>query len=283
MGLKKPSWLRRSIPSGPEYERVCSLLINSRLNTVCREAKCPNIGECFSQRIATFMIMGARCTRNCRFCGVEHGIPAPPDPDEPARVAGAVFKLGLLYVTVTSVTRDDLPDGGAGLFAEVIAQIRQLNRKVSVEVLIPDFQGDLDALEKVVSARPDVLNHNIETVPRLYFEARPQADYGRSLDLLARAQGLDQNVRTKSGLMLGLGEREDEIQQVLTDLLRTGCHILTLGQYLQPSRAHLPVARFVRPDEFDLWREKALEMGFSKVASGPFVRSSYHARELADN
>lgn len=280
--IKKPVWLRRPLPAGPEYERVRSLLKNSRLHTVCQEAKCPNIGECFSRRIATFMIMGSRCTRDCRFCGVEHGGLTPPDSAEPMRVAGAVRKLGLLYVTVTSVTRDDLLHGGAGIFSETIAQIRKLNPKTRIEVLIPDFQGDHKALKTVVSARPDILNHNIETVPRLYLKARPAADYGRSLELLARAGRLNPDVRTKSGLMLGLGEREDEIHKALADLLLAGCRILTLGQYLQPSRAHLPVARFVSPDEFNLWRKKALEMGFLKVASGPFVRSSYRAGELAD-
>lgn len=279
--LKKPPWLRRPFLAGPEYEHVRLLIKNSRVHTVCQEAKCPNVWECFSQRIATFMIMGSRCTRNCRFCGVKHGLPATPDPGEPARVADATCRMRLSYVTVTSVTRDDLPDGGAGVFAETIAHIRKLNRKIRVEVLIPDFKGDIKALRKVLKAYPDVLNHNIETVPRLYPEVRPGADYRRSLDLLTNAK-VDDHVRIKSGLMLGLGEGEDEIQQTLTDLLGTGCRILTLGQYLQPSRTHFPVARFVNPDEFDHWRKKALEMGFSNVASGPFVRSSYHARELID-
>jgi len=250
---------------------------------VCQEAKCPNIWECFSRHTATFLIMGSQCTRNCRFCAVEHGPIYPPDPEEPVRVAKAAQSLKLHYIVITSVTRDDLPDGGAALFAETIKEIHKKIPDVFVEVLIPDFQGNADALHTVVKARPDVLNHNLETVARLYPQVRPEAVYHRSLELLKRVQLNDSSISTKSGLMLGLGETDDEIKETLQDLLEADCTILTIGQYLQPSSAHLPVKRFVHPEEFDSWRESALSMGFSEVASGPFVRSSYHARELYES
>ncbi|SEM40112.1 lipoic acid synthetase [Syntrophus gentianae] len=278
--LRKPSWLRRKLPTGPVYEQVRSLIKSGALHTVCQEAKCPNQWECFSSRTATFLIMGSRCTRRCRFCAVEHGPLEPPDPQEPAKVADAAKALGLRYVVVTSVTRDDLPDGGASVFAATIRAIRGRIPDGQVEVLIPDFQGDAEALRTVVEARPDVLNHNLETVPRLYPAVRPEAEYQRSLKLLSRAKALDCSLPTKSGLMLGLGESSEEIRDSLQDLLAAGCRLLTLGQYLQPSTHHLPVERFVPPDEFARWRDIALEMGFSQVASGPFVRSSYHARDL---
>ncbi|MFZ0132732.1 MAG: lipoyl synthase, partial [Desulfobacterales bacterium] len=250
------------------------------LHTVCQEAKCPNIWECFSSRTATFLILGDRCTRNCRFCAVAHLPVEPPDAGEPERVAEAVAKMGLGYVVVTSVTRDDLPDGGAGHFAATIRAIRRRVPRAGIEVLIPDFQGNAAALRSVLDARPHVLNHNIETVPRLYAEVRPGAVYSRSLALLGQARRHDASVATKSGLMLGLGETDTEIRQTLRDLLDVGCRLLTLGQYLQPSRDHLPVARYVPPAEFDQWKQSALQMGFNEVASGPFVRSSYHAQEL---
>jgi lipoic acid synthetase len=278
--LRKPQWLRRKLPTGPEYERVRSLLKDVALHTVCQEAKCPNQWECFSCKTATFLIMGPRCTRNCRFCAVEHGPLSPPDPGEPARVVEAASMLGLRYVVVTSVTRDDLEDGGASFFSETIRQIRDKIPDAQIEVLIPDFQGQGEALRKVVEARPDVLNHNIETVPRLYTSVRPGADYQRSLDLLRQVRDYDPSLLTKSGLMLGLGETSEEIRETLQDLLDVGCSLLTLGQYLQPSAEHLPVERFVPPEEFEKWRETALEMGFAQVASGPFVRSSYHAGSL---
>jgi len=224
--------------------------------------------------------MGSQCTRNCRFCAVEHGPIDQPDPEEPVRVAKAAQSMKLHYIVITSVTRDDLPDGGAALFAETIKEIHKKIPDVFVEVLIPDFQGNADALHMVVKARPDVLNHNLETVARLYPQVRPEAVYHRSLELLKRVQLYDSSISTKSGLMLGLGETGDEIKETLQDLLEADCSILTIGQYLQPSSAHLPVKRFVHPEEFDSWRESALSMGFSEVASGPFVRSSYHAREL---
>ncbi len=277
---RKPPWLKRRLPTGPAYESVRALLKKRQLHTVCEEAKCPNIWECFSRRTSTFLIMGARCTRNCRFCAVAHGPSGSPDPQEPASVAEAVKKMGLRHVVVTSVTRDDLPDGGASHFAETIRAIRRSRTTTKVEVLIPDFQGDLRALKTVIHAHPDVLNHNVETVPRLYPSVRPGANYQRSLRLLMRVRELDPSIPTKSGLMLGLGETPEEIRQTLRDLLKVGCSMLTLGQYLQPSREHLPVERFIFPEEFDGWRETALEMGFLEVASGPFVRSSYHADEL---
>jgi lipoic acid synthetase len=246
----KPSWLKKRLPSGPDFENVKVLINKSQLHTVCQEAKCPNIWECFSKHTATFLILGERCTRNCRFCAVAHGPLKPPDPEEPLRVAKAAQAMSLQYVVVTSVTRDDLPDGGAGLFAHTMKE------------------------------HPDVLNHNIETVPRLYSTVRPEAIYARSLELLKRVHIFNATIPTKSGLMLGLGETSDEIQRTLQDLLDAGCRILTLGQYLQPTHKHLPVARFVTPNEFDHWQKIAYDLGFSEVASGPFVRSSYQAHEL---
>jgi len=278
--LRKPDWLKQRLPSGPEFEKIRGMIHKDRLHTVCQEAGCPNIWECFSHHTATFLIMGSRCTRNCRFCAVTEGPLEPPDPEEPARVANAARKMGLKYVVVTSVTRDDLPDGGAGIFAETIEKIRQEIPDVCVEVLIPDFQGSKGALETVLNAYPDVLNHNIETVPRLYPEVRPQADYRRSLDLVQYAHEYDPALLTKSGIMLGLGEYQAEISLTLEDMLKAGCRMLTLGQYLQPSKDHLPVKRYIPPEEFEEWRKTALQMGFAEVASAPFVRSSYHAREL---
>jgi lipoic acid synthetase len=278
--LRKPDWLKQRLPSGPEFEKIRGMIHKDRLHTVCQEAGCPNIWECFSHHTATFLIMGSRCTRNCRFCAVTEGPLEPPDPEEPARVANAARKMGLKYVVVTSVTRDDLPDGGAGIFAETIEKIRQEIPDVCVEVLIPDFQGSKEALEAVLNAYPDVLNHNIETVPRLYPEVRPQADYRRSLELIQYAHEYDPGLLTKSGIMLGLGEYQAEICRTLEDMLKAGCRMLTLGQYLQPSKDHLPVKRYIPPEEFEEWRKTALQMGFAEVASGPFVRSSYHAREL---
>ena len=276
---RKPDWLKRRLPAGEAFNQVRALIEAGRLHTVCQEARCPNIWECYSHRTATFLIMGERCTRDCRFCSVAAGPPGPLDPQEPARVAEAVERMGLKYVVVTSVTRDDLPDGGAGHFAATLHEIRRRVPGARIEVLIPDFQGDPAALDTVLRARPDVLNHNIETVPRLYPRVRPQADYRRSLELLRRAGEIAPGTPTKSGLMLGLGERPEEIRQTLQDLRAAGARILTLGQYLQPSPEHLPVEAYVPPDDFENWRRAALEMGFSEVASAPFVRSSYHAKE----
>lgn len=278
--VRKPPWLRRKLPQGPVYEQMRGLINKARLHTVCQEAQCPNQFECFSQKTATFLIMGSKCTRNCRFCSIDDNPTQPPDPEEPLRVAAAAEKMGLRYVVVTSVTRDDLDDGGASLFAQTISALKNRIRGVQVEVLIPDFKGDKAALHQVLEAHPDVLNHNIETVPRLYETVRPQADYQRSLRLLRRANAFDAAMPVKSGIMLGLGERADEIWQTMIDLYQSGCTVLTIGQYLQPTRHNLPVARFVTPEEFEKWKETALEIGFQQAASGPFVRSSYHARTL---
>ena len=277
---QKPRWLRRRLPRGPDYEKVRLLVNRGRLNTVCQEAKCPNIWECFSNKTATFLILGDRCTRSCRFCAVAHQPVELPDPDEPARVASAVKDLSLSYVVVTSVTRDDLPDGGAEHFAQTIREIHSVSPKANIEVLIPDFKGSTQSLRCVIEAHPNVLNHNMETVSRLYPTVRPEADYHRSLQLLKRVKEMNPKIPTKSGYMLGLGESYAEIEQALMELFGVGCRMLTLGQYLQPSKHHLPVERFVHPDEFDQLKNMAFDMGFTDVASGPFVRSSYHAKEL---
>jgi lipoyl synthase len=277
---RKPEWLKRRLPACPAYEEVRGLVERSQLHTVCQEAHCPNIWECFSKGAATFLMMGPDCTRACRFCAVRHGQAAPIDPLEPIHVAEAVLEMGLTYIVVTSVTRDDLPDGGAGIFAQTILEVRKRMPHAAVEVLIPDLRGDRDALRVVMAARPTVLNHNLETIPRLYSLVRPGADYGRSLDILKWAGEEDPSIPTKSGLMLGLGESDREVGETLEDLLDGGCRVLTLGQYLQPSREHLPVERYVHPEEFGRWGEKALNMGFRAVASGPFVRSSYQAESL---
>jgi len=277
---RKPAWLKRRLPAGKDYENVRRLLDKSCLHTVCQEAKCPNLWECFSKGTATFLIMGPRCTRNCHFCAVEHGPETVPDPDEPERVAQAVQTLNLDYVVVTSVTRDDLPDGGAGHFAATIGNIRKVRPDTFIEVLIPDFQGQEAALDLVLAAAPDVLNHNLETIQRLYPRVRPEAIYKRSLDLLRYAHRNHPDLPIKSGLMLGLGETRPEILSAFEDLRDNGCSLLTLGQYLQPSTAQLPVVQYIPPEEFEALRSAALEMGFREVASGPFVRSSYHAKAL---
>ena len=278
--IRKPAWLRRSLPSGPEYEKLRKLLTHHGLTTVCREAQCPNQFECYSKGTATFMIMGERCSRNCGFCAVGHGPLALPDIEEPARVACAVELMGIAYAVVTSVTRDDLADGGASFFAATITAIKERMPATLVEVLIPDLQGDWQGLGKILQAGPDVLNHNIETVRRLYPTVRPGAVYDRSVDLLKMAKKIAPKTPTKSGIMLGLGESEEELLDTLQDLCNAGCDILTLGQYLQPSPAHLQVKRFIPPDEFQSLKAKALHMGFAGVAAGPFIRSSYQAERL---
>ncbi len=278
--MAKPKWLRRSLPTGPEYEKIRQLLKSHDLTTVCQEAKCPNQFECYGKGTATFMILGERCTRNCRFCAVGHQPQSLPDPEEPERVAEAVVLLDLRYAVVTSVTRDDLADGGASLFAETIRAIRRRSPKTLVEVLIPDLQGDRPALQTLLDAAPDVLNHNIETVAPLYRQVRPQAEYRRSLELLRRAKEMYPRIPTKSGIMLGFGETHAELLQTWQDLLAAGVDILTMGQYLQPSAEHLPVQRFVPPEEFAELETEALALGFAGVASGPFVRSSYQAEKL---
>jgi lipoic acid synthetase len=266
------------IPANPEISRIKDILRTRKLASVCEEASCPNLGECFSHGTATFMIMGEICTRRCPFCDVAHGSPKALDPDEPRQLAEAVQEMGLSYVVVTSVDRDDLKDSGAGHFAECIAEMRSLTPGTTLEVLVPDFRGRMDiALDILTETPPDVFNHNLETVPRLYKKARPGADYEWSLRLLKEFKARNATVPTKSGIMLGLGETDDEVIEVMKDLRAHDVEMLTLGQYLQPSRDHLAVERFVHPDDFDMLGEIGRDLGFSQVASGPLVRSSYHA------
>lgn len=276
----KPRWLSRKLPKGPEYQQICDTVKQHGLATVCQEARCPNQFECFSKGSATFMILGSVCTRNCRFCNVTHAPVLPVDRGEPERVANAVRQMGLRYVVITSVTRDDLEDGGASIFADTINGVRRKNPETLIEVLIPDFQGDRDSLQRVLEARPDVLNHNIETVPRLYSLARPQADYERSLELLKRAKEIDAERVVKSGIMVGLGESDDELEITFRDVAATGCDILIIGQYLQPSDEHLVVDRYVSPEQFHQLGDMARAQGIKAVVSEPLVRSSYKAEEL---
>jgi lipoic acid synthetase len=274
---RHPPWLKVRAPVGDEFFATRRTVKEWKLHTVCEEARCPNIGECWAHGTATFMLLGDVCTRNCGFCAVKHGRPLSVDPEEPRRVAGAVSALGLRHVVITSVDRDDLPDGGASQFARTAEAIKETVPGCSVEVLIPDFQGNEASLRTVLEAPIDVLNHNVETVPRLYKRVRPGARYERSLELLDRAKRIRPDVRTKTGLMLGLGEELAEVLGVLRDLVAIRCDILTLGQYLQPTARHLPVVRYVPPEEFAELRKEALAMGFRYVESGPLVRSSYHA------
>jgi lipoic acid synthetase len=278
--LRKPHWLKKRIPPFLDLQRVKSILNETSLHTVCEEARCPNLGECFARGTATFLILGRKCTRNCGFCAVEHGTPAPPDETEPDRVAQAVKKMDLQYVVITSVTRDDLSDGGAFLFAKTIQAIRALSPKIKIEVLVPDFKGDLNSLKAVLNECPEVLNHNIETILRLYPEVRPLADYKRSLHLLKRSKEDSPHIPTKSGFMLGLGETQEEVLGLLRDLRGVGCDFLTIGQYLQPRQDRLSVMRFIPPEEFEKYKKIGEGMGFKSVASGPFVRSSFHASEM---
>jgi lipoic acid synthetase len=278
----KPDWLKVRAPGSPSYLRLKGLMRDLKLHTVCEEARCPNIGECWTHGTATFMILGDICTRACGYCAVGHGRPNALDTAEPARVADAVQTLGLAHVVVTSVDRDDVPDGGAAIFADTVRAIRARMPGISIEVLIPDFQGNEAALCTVLDAQPDILNHNTETVPRLYRLARSGGRYSRTLELLDRSRKYAPAIATKSGLMLGLGEEWDEVVATLGDLRMAGCAILTLGQYLRPSAAHLPMTRYYHPDEFAQLKEIALEMGFTHVESGPLVRSSYHAHEQAE-
>ena len=276
----KPSWLRRRLPSGPEYERLRTLLRDHHLTTVCQQALCPNQFECFGRGTATFLLLGERCTRTCRFCAIGHGPLGPPDPEEPQHVAEAVRILGLRYTVLTSVTRDDLADGGAAHFAAVVRAVSAVAPDTRVELLVPDFQGNAQALATVLAAAPEVLNHNLETMPRLYAAARPQAIYARSLELLRRVRATAPATVSKSGIMVGLGETRAELRALFADLRTADCDLLTIGQYLQPSRDHLPVSRFVPPEEFAELRGEALALGFRAVAAGPFVRSSYQAETL---
>jgi lipoic acid synthetase len=275
---RKPKWIRAKAPMGQQVSRIRRILREKGLSSVCEEAACPNLGECFHHGTATFMIMGDICTRRCPFCDVAHGKPAPLDSREPEQLAAAIADMQLKYVVITSVDRDDLRDGGAGHFAKCVAAVRQRMPGTKVEVLVPDFRGRVNtALEILAGHPPDVFNHNLETVPRLYRQARPGADYQGSLNLLRDFKTAQPQVPTKSGIMLGLGEKREEVAEVLQDLRAHGCEMLTLGQYLQPSKDHLPVDRFVTPEEFDALRVEAETMGFTSVASGPMVRSSYHA------
>ncbi len=274
---RKPPWLKVRFPGGPNYLRLKGVMRRQRLHTVCEEAHCPNVGECWEAGTATFMILGDVCTRSCGFCAVKPGRPIGLDRLEPMRVAHAVRELGLRHAVVTSVNRDDQPDGGAGIFAATIRWIRRLSPGTSVEVLIPDFLGNWESLATVMAARPEILDHNTETVPRLYRRVRPKARYERSLELLRRAKELAPGVFAKSGVMVGLGETKHELLMVMADLVDAGCDILTVGQYLRPGPKHLPVERYYRPEEFAELREAGLRLGFRHVESGPLVRSSYHA------
>ena len=279
---RKPPWIRARSPSHPAVSRLKEALRDNRLHTVCEEASCPNLGECFAGGTATFMIMGDICTRRCPFCDVAHGRPDPLDSDEPENLGRTIRDMGLNYVVITSVDRDDLRDGGAGHFTHCIAAIRKYSPDIRVEVLVPDFRGRMDrALDILIKSPPDVFNHNLETVPGLYKKVRPGSDYAWSLNLLKRFKALHPDVPTKSGLMLGVGETIEEVEQVMRDLREHDCNMLTLGQYLQPSVHHLPLDRYVHPDEFDRLGELGYELGFSHVASGPMVRSSYHADQQA--
>lgn len=279
---RKPSWLKVKAPLGQTYSEVKKLLGDLTLHTVCQEANCPNRLECWSKRTATFLILGERCTRACRFCNVSTGNAAPLDPDEPAHVAEAVRRMELKYAVVTSVTRDDLPDGGASHFAETVRRIKSLCPDVGVEVLIPDFMGSEDSLRLVMDSKPDVINHNLETVRSLTEDIRSGADYDRSLEMIRRVRELSEGqIRSKSGIMLGLGETRDEIRECIEDLDSVGCQLLTIGQYLAPSDDHHPVEKYYTPGEFEEIREMALGFGFESVLAGPLVRSSYHASELA--
>ena len=276
---RRPDWLKVRLPSGKNYSDVLKLMRTSQLHTVCEEAHCPNLAECWNHRTATFMILGEICTRTCGFCNVKSGMPRKVDWNEPLRVAESVKELGLRHAVITSVDRDDLPDGGASIYSETVRLIRELNPTCTVEILIPDFKGDVSAFEKIMENPPDILNHNLETVERLYHAVRPQAKYKRSLELLRwfKKQGL----RTKSGIMVGIGETTEEVLDLMRDLREYSCDILTIGQYLQPTKEHLPVARYVDLDEFEMYKTEGLRLGFRAVESGPLVRSSYHADEHA--
>jgi lipoyl synthase len=279
MGKQRPDWLKVKLKATDEFAQVQVMLEKLSLHTVCQQASCPNMGECFGRSTATFMILGRVCTRNCSFCAVGKGQPLAVDPNEPANVALAVSQLKLRHVVVTSVTRDDLPHGGAEHFVDVIESIRKMDGKIVIEVLIPDFQGDKTAIAKVVQAKPAIINHNVETVPSLYAGVRPMANYRRSLDLLQQVKLLDNTILTKSGIMLGLGEKGPEVIAVLEDLRKIDCDLVTIGQYLAPSEKHYPVVEYIQPEEFARYKEIALALGFKHVSSGPLVRSSYHAQD----
>jgi lipoic acid synthetase len=276
---KRPDWLKVKLPIGENYTDVKNLMRRHNLNTVCEEARCPNIAECWNHRTATFMILGDTCTRSCGFCNIKVGIPNELDTEEPNRVVQSVVELNLRHVVITSVNRDELKDGGAKIFKECVRLIREQKPECTVEILVPDFKGDENSFDIIMQSAPDILNHNLETVPRLYHAVRPQAKYERSLELIKwfKSKGL----KTKSGIMVGIGEKTEEVLNMMKDLVQYGCDILTVGQYLQPTKAHLPVDRFVTPVEFKIYKEEGLKMGFKIVESSPLVRSSYHADEHA--
>lgn len=276
---KRPDWLKVKLPTGQNYKDVFNLMRDSKLNTVCEEAKCPNLGECWNSRTATFMILGDTCTRSCGFCNIKVGMPNELDLDEPRRVADSVEQLNLRHVVITSVNRDELKDGGASIFSETIRLIRERNPECTIEILIPDFKGDVDAFNIIMKNPPNILNHNLETVKHLYHAVRPQAKYERSLELIKWFK--DKGLRTKSGIMVGIGETYDQVIELMHDLRNYGCDILTIGQYLQPTKNHLPVQRYVTLDEFAKYKEEGLKMGFLAVESAPLVRSSYHADKHA--
>jgi len=277
---RRPEWLKLSTLEPATLNSVTKLTRDLKLHTVCESARCPNRAKCFAEGTATFMILGNICTRNCTFCAVKCGKPQPPDPQEPVHIVQAVDRLGLRYVVITSVTRDDLPNGGSSQFAQTISAIHTYDPNIAVEVLIPDFQGSTSALQTVLDASPAVLNHNIETVPQLYSEVRPQAKYRRSLNLLKQVKLLDNSLVTKSGLMLGLGESREEVIEVMADLREAGCDLLTIGQYLQPSLEHHKLVRYIRPEEFEEYQIVGKKLGFVSIMSGPLVRSSFHAVEM---
>ena len=276
---KRPDWLKVKLPTGDNYADVKNLMRRQKLNTVCEEAKCPNIAECWNHRSATFMILGDTCTRSCGFCNVKLGIPNELDLDEPYRVVESVIELDLRHVVITSVNRDELKDGGATIFKECVRLIRERKPDCTIEILIPDFKGDEHSFEIIMQSPPDILNHNLETVPRLYHAVRPQAKYQRSLELIRWFK--NKGLKTKSGIMVGIGEKPEEVLELMKDLVAHGCDILTIGQYLQPTKQHLPVDRFVTPEEFRMYKEEGLKMGFKIVESAPLVRSSYHADQHA--
>ncbi len=279
---RKPEWLRIDMAQGRSLDYVEDMLKKYSLNTVCVEANCPNRMECFSRKTATFMILGKECSRNCRFCNVSHGTLEEVNPEEPENLASAAVEMGLKHVVVTTVTRDDLPDGGAGHFAKVVKAIRAKDSDITIELLISDLKGDRESIKTVVDSKPEIINHNVETVPRLYKEIRPMAIYKRSLDVLRQVKEMDDTILTKSGMMMGLGETEEEVIEVMKDLRDVDCDFLTLGQYLAPSDKHYPVKEYVTPETFERYRVKAEELGFKFVASGPFVRSSYKAADAMD-
>ena len=278
--LRKPDWLKVRVPGGETYQNVKGLVRKYNLHTVCEEARCPNIGHCWERKSATFLIMGDTCTRSCGFCAIKTGRPNSLDLVEPIHVAEAIQILGLRHAVITSVNRDELPDGGAEHFSRTIRATRHRTPETVIEVLIPDFEGNPEALRKVVDAKPDVINHNLETVSRLYPQVRPQAKYWRSIELIRRVKEIDPTIGTKSGIMLGLGERDEEVLELMRDLQDVDCDVMTIGQYLRPTLNHLPVVEYVPPEKFDFFREKGMEMGFLDVASGPLVRSSFHAEEV---